>query len=364
MSNLKIYITIPGSMETSGGIGRQMGYLMDALREHHPDLEIVTLDTRGSGSVLKSPYYLFKAIRQIQNNGDAHSILHVNLASYASTLRKYFLIRAAKNAGIPVIIHLHGGGFQTFYHRCPSWIQQRIRDMFEQATMVVVLGQVWRDFVTQTLGISTERVHIIYNAVPPPIPAPKSDLVRHNKDEVRLLFLGRLNNQKGVRDLLQALGSRQVQRLNWHLTLAGDGRKKPYLRMAEELNIDHYVDMPGWLDQAGVNRALRNSHVLVLPSYVENLPICILEAMAHGMPVITTTVGAIPEVIRQNVEGLLISPGDVEGLAGALMTVIEDKPLRMRLGTAAQDRYQELFSIHKCSADFYNLYRHIAINCA
>jgi glycosyltransferase involved in cell wall biosynthesis len=83
--------------------------------------------------------------------------------------------------------------------------------------------------------------------------------------------------------------------------------------------------------------------VLLLPSDTEGTPNCIVEAMAHGLPVIATSVGGIPDVVTPDV-GLLVPPGDAGALAAAMAFLAEDGPRRARMATAAAERYQRLFS--------------------
>jgi glycosyltransferase involved in cell wall biosynthesis len=94
----------------------------------------------------------------------------------------------------------------------------------------------------------------------------------------------------------------------------------------------------------------------VLPSYYEGVPMALLEAMAHGLPVVTTPVGGIPEIVSDQVEGLLTRPGEHDQLVGALRTLIEDERLRLALGRNARAR-AEHFDIDRYSTELLRLYR-------
>ncbi len=105
------------------------------------------------------------------------------------------------------------------------------------------------------------------------------------------------------------------------------------------------VDVPGWLNSAAADNLLRRTDILVLPSFAENLPMVILEAFAHGVPVVSTPVGAIAEVIDDGRNGLLVPAGDVAALAGALKKLLDNPELRRSLGQAARRDHAERYEI-------------------
>jgi glycosyltransferase involved in cell wall biosynthesis len=98
----------------------------------------------------------------------------------------------------------------------------------------------------------------------------------------------------------------------------------------------------GWLDADAKARALRESDVFLMPSTSEGLPVALLEAMAYGKPIVATRVGGIPDVLADGREGLLVPPGDVDALAGAVGTLVADPQRAQALGRAAKERVAEL----------------------
>ena len=93
------------------------------------------------------------------------------------------------------------------------------------------------------------------------------------------------------------------------------------------------------------DKALESADCMVLPSYAERLPMAILEAMACGLPIISTNVGTIPEVITDGIEGFLIEPGDIEALADRLVRLDRDKPLRRQMGLAGRELVRQQYSL-------------------
>jgi glycosyltransferase involved in cell wall biosynthesis len=101
------------------------------------------------------------------------------------------------------------------------------------------------------------------------------------------------------------------------------------------------VEVPGWVGPDAIERQLAESDVLVLPSFVENLPMSVIEGMAAGLAVVTTPVGATRDIIEHGVTGLFVPPGDSDALAQALWALIDDRALRQRLGQAARAFHRE-----------------------
>src|SRR5690606_3607785 len=97
-------------------------------------------------------------------------------------------------------------------------------------------------------------------------------------------------------------------------------------------------------------RELMRAAIYVLPSYAEGLPMGVLEAMASGVPTISTEVGGIPDAIEDGVEGYLLRPGDVEGFADRIVRLLEDAALRARVGTAARLKAERVFGTDRVIA--------------
>jgi glycosyltransferase involved in cell wall biosynthesis len=117
----------------------------------------------------------------------------------------------------------------------------------------------------------------------------------------------------------------------------------------EQAGLGDRISVPGWVDPAGVEALLHDANILVLPSLSENLPMSVIEALAHGAAVVCTPVGALPDVIEHERTGLFVKPGDVEGLAYALRRLIEDPGLRRHLGEAGKALHRTRLDIEGCA---------------
>ena len=206
--------------------------------------------------------------------------------------------------------------------------------MFAGSQSVIVLGEYWAGFVASRFPEIKDKLTVFPNACHAGKRFPADD------GSLRILFLGKLVKAKGVSELIGALG-RLRDRPNWSATIAGDGIADIWRRQAEELGIADRVNFPGWLRPEEASRRLQEADIFVLPSFVENLPVSLIEAFGVGVATITTPVGAIPEVVRDGENGILVAPGDEDALAEALIRLLDDPELRRQLGDNARRDHAE-----------------------
>jgi colanic acid/amylovoran biosynthesis glycosyltransferase len=169
-----------------------------------------------------------------------------------------------------------------------------------------------------------------------------------------IIAVGRLIAKKGFADLIRACGLLAEVGKAFQCEIIGEGPLENELRaQIDQLNLQDRVALSGAKPQREIRQRLAAASVFVLPSVVDahggmdNLPTVITEAMAAGLPVISTDVAGIPEMVVQNETGFLVGPGDAVTLAGAIEKVIDDRSLAQKLGEAGYERAQELFSIEK-----------------
>ena len=283
------------------------------------------------------------------------ALLHVHAASRGSFWRKCIFMALARLGRVPVILHIHSGEFGDFYQQeCGPARQALVRWAMRGSAKVVCLTKQWQ----LRLGAIEPRAHFIHlpNPVDIQVDVPSSGVGRDARQRT-VLFLGRLRERKGVFDLVKAWPAVRSACPGARLVLAGDGDQTPVKALAVQLGVADSIEFPGWVMGEAKARHLAGSSVFVLPSYAEGLPVCILEAMAHGLVIVTTDVGGIPEVVRDGCEAILIRPGDVDGLARALVTALCDEGLAQRLGDAARKRVVGTYSMSLVLGRLDDLYR-------
>src|SRR5262249_28871765 len=155
---------------------------------------------------------------------------------------------------------------------------------------------------------------------------------------------GGLGERKGAAVLVAALG-RLAADPSWSADLVGDGDLRAIKEAARAHGIEDRLTIPGWLEEDQLEATLGSADIFVLPSFDENLPLPVVEAFARRIPVITTPVGALPEIVEHERNGLFVKPGDVDGLAKNIQRLLHDPALRHRLASNARSLFEERLEI-------------------
>lgn len=268
------------------------------------------------------------------------SFIHCHAAMKGSFWRKSIFALLAKIFGVPVALHLHGGIMKEFVARQPVLLQKLIQWILSKQTVVIVLSKSWKEYV-RSISPSA-NIHILSNYVV--LPELNGIEDRAHSRHIDILFLGVINQAKGVFDLLPAFKDALSLEPTLRLVIGGKGEIERAQAMARELNIESNVIFAGWVSGEEKLKLFRQAQLYVLPSYNEGLPVSVLEAMSWQIPVISTRVGGIPELVRDGVDGLLINAGDQTALAKALSRVGQDTKLRRQMGANARQQVECKFS--------------------
>ena len=180
--------------------------------------------------------------------------------------------------------------------------------------------------------------------------------LRSPREPATLLFLGRLEKRKGIYQLLEAIAKLSPSFPQIRLLAGGDGRLENVAEHARQLGIQDRITLLGWVQGSQKEDLLARATLFVLPSYKEGLPMGLLEAMAAGLPVVATTVGGIPDAVEDGVEGLLVSPGDVDALCAAIEKLLLSSQLRQQMGEAAVRKVRDQFASNRVVPKIDTLY--------
>lgn len=162
-----------------------------------------------------------------------------------------------------------------------------------------------------------------------------------------ILCVGRLVPVKAQALLLEALATLNVP---FHLTLVGDGPDRARLEsLTDQLGLRPHITFAGNIGQNAIHTYYQRAHLFVLPSFAEGLPVVLIEAMASGVPVISTRIAGIPELIEHNVEGLLVRPGRVDCLRNAIQQLLSDKTRAHAFAHAARAKVESAFDGRQCA---------------
>lgn len=266
------------------------------------------------------------------------SIVHIHGAANASFDRCRMFIHMAKKYGKKVILHEHAADFVEYYEGASH--KQDIVATLRMCDCLIVLSQSWKDFFS-SIGMEKDKIHVLNNIVSPP---QHCSYKKTNDGRLHLLYLGEVSNRKGVFDLLNAVADNKAYFADKLILRIGgnevDGDIKSYIR---KNGLESFVSYEGWIKGQRKIDCLNWEDVYILPSYNEGLPIAILEAMAYGHPVISTPVGGIPEIVKNDENGIIVQPGDINAIAGAIKFYVENQTAIKKHGECAYNVVQAFF---------------------
>jgi len=356
---MSLVFVSPGGMDGGGGMGTVTRSIVTELRRRSRGTPVTVLDPRGDGSVYLSPLYTLAAFAGLVGTHVRHgiSVMHLNVSERLSIPRKALFLLYGRAFGIPVVMHHHGAEFipefdkrSDFYRRLVTWAARA-------ADCNIVLGRDWYNFLVERLGVPESRVALMYNAVAGPV-KPKRPEAR-SEGPLRMLILANLSPRKGVGELLRAVKTLVGRGRDVQLTLAGGGDVAGYTAMAEELGIGQYCRFTGWLRSEAATALLEEADIFVLPSHHEGLPMAILEALSRQVAVVATPVGAIPEVLGNGKDCLLVPPGDTELLTTALDRLITNPKERACIAVAGRWLFERRFELGQYVDDLLSLYERL-----
>ena len=225
-----------------------------------------------------------------------------------------------------------------------------LNKLVDAARAVVTETDYAKKFLQERFPDRADKIYRIYNG----LNLAEFRRADFSSASPTIIAVGRLIDKKGFADLIHACRSLVERGKSFRCEIFGEGPLEEKLRrQIEELKLQNCVELPGPKPQHEIKRYLAAGTVFVLPSVIDpeggmdNLPTVVMEAMATGLPVVSTAIGGIPEMVIDNETGFLVSAGDTDGLADAIEKVIVDLSLAKKLGQAGHGRAETLFSIQK-----------------
>ncbi len=220
--------------------------------------------------------------------------------------------------------------------------------VFAASPLEVVVPSRWLEELTRYSLLGRKKMHLVYNGVDLERFQPASEDSGGDR-AVTLLFVSGPNDPtKGLAELLQAFRALRVTHPQVRLRLVGT---LPSGASAEG------IEATGSVERERMPEEYRRADLFVLPTLADNTPVTLMEAMASGLPAVATTVGGIPELVRRDVTGRLVAPGDVAGLTSALDHLVRDGAQRRAMGRAARREAEARFSRRRMAGQLEGIYR-------
>jgi glycosyltransferase involved in cell wall biosynthesis len=310
----------PAHKNYRGGIGS----VLSVYAKHIEPFRFVP--TNSYGGPFKEAIFFTQAVFKLFFTLLRHreiTIVHIHGAKDGSIVRKYFMVFIAKKIfSRKVIFHIHAGGFDEYYKNGKSIYKYLCRFIINNCDKLVVLSSRWDNFFAENFKVNN-KLKVLINPIEP---KQISNAPARNSSETVFLFLGRIADHKGVFELIDLIIKEQALLRGKCKFLFGGNHEVELLQSKiAEAGIGDIAEYIGWAEDEIKESSFLKCDYFILPTHEEGMPMTILESLSYGKPVITTDVGAIPEVIKDGKNGYLFEAKNMTQLKSILFNVINDK---------------------------------------
>lgn len=352
-------ILLIGPKQGVGGISAVIDTVLSSWNYSEDKLLRIETSVYKEGGLKDEILTFCKAVIQffIANAKYNLDVIHIHSSFRYSFFRKSIFLVFCRLLKKKTILHIHASDFYSFFiYQENRWVKKYIAFILKNAIKVVVLCHDWEEKLK--LHFKLTNTTVIKNPCQNENIYPKESFQR---DKVSFLFMGFYISSKGILDLLQATAElHQDQSKPLELILCGKGEMEgqidSFIKIKE---MSKSVFNKGWVSGIEKENIFRNADVFVLPSCKEGMPMVILEAFAYGLPVISTYVSGIPEIIQEKENGLLFQPGDVFALIKCMRLLRDNVSLRQKMSNNNLE-YVKYFHPSAITREWRQLYQKVS----
>lgn len=306
------------------------------------------IETHRDGPAWRKVWYFLTALIEYAVLLPWYDVVHIHVGVYVSAKRKYVFARLAKCLKKKVIIHFHPASEEHLTN--PAWIGKYKR-LFDLSDILVVLAPHWERVISNAYPDRCYKMEYLYN----PCPNVRRD---SSKRENAILFAGTLIDRKGYQRLLQAFSKIASKHPDWRIEFAGNGEINKARAIQKRLGIPNsQVRYLGWVCGKEKDAAFHRASIYCLPSRGEGFPMGVLDALAYGVPVITTPVGGITDVMTNGVDCMTYNVYDIDELAGCLDRMMTSRQLRDGLQKEADKLVDGAFCVKNVCKKLDGIYK-------
>lgn len=270
-------------------------------------------------------------------------VAHYGLTTSWAMEKGLFMLLLARLFGAKTIVHLHAGDFAEYMHSLSGWRRRFAMRQFAKLDAFIVLSEHWRTVVKEVTTVPPDKVFVVSNPIDRAFEQGALQLPIE-RTNMAILSLATMSRDKGVLDIMAAAPLIRQEFSDFEIILAGPEREPGILQVVKDMIAEHSLEKqillhPGVWGSAKVEM-FANTSIMLLPSYIENFPLVVLEAAAAGQAIITTPVGAVPEFFEDGVSALFIEPGNPQQLAAAILRLLKNPQERDGLASAARQVFE------------------------
>jgi len=290
-------------------------------------------------------------------------LVHVHIPPIFGALSSIIFGKMKK---VPVVLTYHNdtvgnSAIQRFVAKIYNVFQNRL--ILKNVTLITVPSQAYKIELARR-GINRNRIRVVNNGIDF---SKKNELIDTGEIRKRfglhgeklVLFVGALEKRKGVKFLIKAVPKISEEIKNVKVLIVGNGSEKKNLQnLAHDLNVDNKVFFTGYVTEEELDALYVTADVFVLPSLYETFALVLLEAMAHGKPVVATRIIGTSELVKSGLNGILVEPKNPEMLAEAIIQMLSEKDYAEQLGKNGE-LFSKNFSWEKAVLGYINVYQEL-----
>ncbi len=322
----KVLTIGPDYINNRGGIGAMIG----TYSSFYANFKFLPTYRGFKSNIAKSLFFLKQVVvfaKTLWADKDIE-IIHIHGSNSGSTIRKYAIFRVAKMFNKKVVYHLNASSYHIFYKNASGPVKRLVNHFMKNVDVLLCVSPWWKSFYSTTFNIN--HVDIVNNAVIKPTVTTN---LSGDIPTVNFIFLGRVGDRKGVFDLLDCIIEMKEELSGkFKLFVGGDGETDKLTSVIADNNLQNLVEYIGWVSGEKKEEMFLKSHVYILPSYNEGLPIAILESMSYGLPIVSTNIGGTPEVLFEGVNGYIFTPGDKARIKEIIREIVNNPADLQRMG--------------------------------
>ena len=339
-----------------GGIERWTGHILKYYDTHKTDIELKQFYPSSKHGVYQNTSLIVRlylgatkyipyisGLKKELSSGE-YDVVHFASSASISLIRDILSLRIAKKRGAKSLIHFHFGRIPEIYNK-RNWEYKLLHRVIGLADKAVVIDMASYNTL-ENEGYNNIKL------LPNPLTPQVEDIINENKDIKRehrkIVFAGHMVRTKGVFELVEAC--KDIENIKLRMIGYVTDEMKSELISVAGGSSNEWLDIAGEQSFENTIKEMLSAGVFTLPTYTEGFPNVIIESMACGCPIVTTDVGAIPEMLDiQNGfnNGVCVKPKDVESLREAIVKMLDDREYAIRCGKNAQQRVNSLYSMDK-----------------
>lgn len=278
------------------------------------------------------------------------AIIHLNLSLNKKSIYRdfvYLMISRVIIRKIKILMHIHGWEENLALDlKSKKFFNNTFRKMAERANIIIVLASQFKECMLDVIN-SPQKIVVMPTTVD--VNSFQAKLKSNSKYTFNILFLSRIIRNKGIFEIVDNIENIMMynQPKKIMFIFAGDGIDKRSLeKYVIDKKLENHVEFTGYVRGKEKANLFKKSDIFIFPSYhAEGCPVAVLEAMASGLPVISTDVGALREIIIDDVNGIIISKQSVEQITEAINTLINNNELRVKISKNNRKKAESEFDV-------------------